>query len=80
MQGCDASVTPRKIVTTIEWFGQWVSLGQIVPQELLTLDDAVHTAKQSCLEVIETKLGNYELTLISELGKRRCLSVVIQVW
>lgn len=34
-----------------------------------TLDDAVHTAKESCLEVIEAKLGNYELTLISELRR-----------
>lgn len=40
---------------------------------LRTLDDAVHTTEQSCLDGIETKLGDYELTLISELGKWRYL-------
>jgi hypothetical protein len=45
-----------------------------------TLDHAVHTAKQSGLEGIETKLGNDELTLISELGKMTLFERRIQVW
>lgn len=45
-----------------------------------TLDHAVHTAKQSRLEGIETKLGNDELTLISELGEMTLYQRRIQVW
>lgn len=36
---------------------------------LRTLDYAIHTTKEGCLDGIKTKLGDDKLTLISELGK-----------
>ena len=64
-----------------DWWRVW-SAGQfrLNLRKLPTLDHAVHTAKQSRLEGIETELGNNELPLVSELGEMSLFEHQIQVW